>query len=227
MLSLQQSCFVIFIISNVPIQSFFWELYGGVKNSLVLVSLDICPSFVFLLCSFMLYPLRIMNQNCETRSLNFIFFFLIMACVICWRIKILAKNGVLIVFLMVLIWMCAYDNKHMMVTHILFIVVIWQWHGCWTHNIFYPCYLCLLLLLMLIGMVFLAPLPPPLGFFLPLPLRFLLSIPLVLPSLHCILKLTTHTCHHLDHFHSFHTSCGVASTNDYWFTLLYPNRYPT
>jgi hypothetical protein len=52
---------------------------------------------------------------------------------------------------------------------------------------------------MLIAMVFLAPLPPPLG--------FLLSIRPMLLGLHHIFKLATYTCHHLDHFHSLATSC--------------------
>ncbi len=56
-------------------------------------------------------------------------------------------------------------------------------------------------------MVFLAPPPPPLGFFLPLPLGLLLSTQPMLLGLHCILKLTTHIHHHLDHFHFITTSC--------------------
>ncbi len=73
--------------------SLFWRLSGGVKNSLVLVSLDIFPSFVFLLCSLLLYPLRIMSQNCKTRSLDYVFFFFTMACVIFGTIKFLRKMG--------------------------------------------------------------------------------------------------------------------------------------
>jgi hypothetical protein len=42
-------------------------------------------------------------------------------------------------------------------------------------------------------------------FLLPPPLGLLLSIRLVLPSLHCILKLAIHI--HLNHFHSFAISC--------------------
>jgi hypothetical protein len=64
-----------------------------------------------------------MNQNCETRFLDSIFFFLIMACVVCGTFKILVKNGVLIVFMTVFTWMACGDG-HMMVTHILFHAMI-------------------------------------------------------------------------------------------------------
>ncbi len=152
-----------------------------------------------------LYPLCILSQNCETRSLDFIFFFLTMAHVVCKTFKILAKIGVLIVFLTVLPWMCAYSNGYAMVTRILLNVVTQQWHGCLIDNILYSYYLCFLFLLTLIGMVFLAPLPPPLGLFL--------FVWPMLPSLHCIFKLATHIRHHLDHFHSLATSCM-------WFLLM-------
>ncbi len=68
-------------------------------------------------------------------------------------------------------------------------IVIWPIYS-WC---FYSWFLCLLLFLMLVAMVFLVPLLRPLGFLFP--------IRLVLFGLHHIFKLTTHTCHHLDHFH--------------------------
>jgi hypothetical protein len=42
-----------------------------------------------------------------------------MACVVCGTFQILVKNGVLIVFLMILTWMCAYGHEDKMVTRIL------------------------------------------------------------------------------------------------------------
>lgn len=101
--------------------------------------------------------------------------------------------------LMVFIWMCAYSNGHMMVTHILLDVTIWQLHGWLTHNILYPCLLCLLLPMMPIGMVFLVPFP--------LPLRFFLFVWPMLLGLHHILKLAIHIHRHLDHFYYVATSC--------------------
>jgi hypothetical protein len=62
------------------------------------------------------------------------------------------------------------------------------------------------LLLTLIVMLFLAPFPSPLGFLL-LPPLGLLFVQLVLLGLHRIFKLATHTCCHLDHFHSLATYC--------------------
>ncbi len=95
----------------------------------------------------------------------------------------------------------------MMVTCILLDAAIQQWRGCLTHNILYPCIMRPLLLLMPITMVFLAPLPPPLGFLLPSSTSAPLSIWLMLLGLHHIFKLATHTHHHLDHFHFLATSC--------------------
>jgi hypothetical protein len=67
----------------------------------VLVSSNIFPAFVFSLCFCWLYPLRIMNQYCEIRSIDSSFFFLTMACVICGTFQILVKNEVLTIFLTV------------------------------------------------------------------------------------------------------------------------------
>jgi hypothetical protein len=77
-----------------------------------------------------------MSQYYKTRSIDSNFFFLTMACVVCGTFQILAKNGVLIVFLTIFTWMCAYGHEDMMVTCILLDVVISQWHGYLTHNIF-------------------------------------------------------------------------------------------
>jgi hypothetical protein len=104
-----------------------------------------------------LYPLCIVSQYYKTRSINFNFLLLTMARVFCKTFKILAKNGVLIVFLTILTWMCAYSNIHIMVTRILVDATIQYWHGNLTHNIFYLCFLCFicfLLLLMSVAMVF-------------------------------------------------------------------------
>ncbi len=86
-----------------------------------------------------------------------------------------------------------------------------------TQMIQHPRFLILFLFLQLsIVMVFLAPPPPA--------LVFLLSILLVHPNLHCILKLATHTCHLLDHFH-FLAIFFNAFSNEYWFGLFVPNIY--
>jgi len=140
------------------------------------------------------------NQYYETRSIKFSFFFLTMACVVCGAFQFFAKNGVLIIFLTVLTWMCAYGHEHMMVTHIQLDATIWHWLGYLTHNNIYLCFLHLLLFLMLITMVFLASLLPP-------PIRLLLFVQPALLGLHYIFKLATHIRHHLDHFHSLATSC--------------------
>jgi hypothetical protein len=63
-----------------------------------------------------------MNQFSKTSFIHSSFFFLTMTCVVYMIIQILTKNGVLTVFLTVLIYMC--DHAHMMVTHILFDVTI-------------------------------------------------------------------------------------------------------
>jgi hypothetical protein len=65
-------------------------------------------------------------------------------------------------------------------------------------------------------MVFLA--PPPLA------LVFLLSVLLVCPNLHRILKLITHTRRLLDHFHFLAFLKNVFS-NEYWSSLFLPNKY--
>jgi hypothetical protein len=67
-----------------------------------------------------------MSQYYETRSINSNFFFLTMACVVCGTFQILAKNGVLTIFLMILTWMCAYGHEDMMVAHILLDATIWH-----------------------------------------------------------------------------------------------------
>lgn len=158
MLASWQSCFVIFTISSMPIHitylrtlwrskkllnvGFFWHLFW------------FC-FFRYVLC--WLYPLRILNQYCETRSIDSSFFFLTMACIVCKTFQIIAKNVVLTIFLIILTWMCAYGHKHTMVTHIILDAAIEQWRGCLTRNILYPCFLCLLFLLMPMAMVLLAP----------------------------------------------------------------------
>ncbi len=113
----------LFLLSSLSLAclftSFFLRLFWWSKKLFnVGFSWHIFQFCVFHYVPYWLYPLCIVNQYCETRSINFSFFFLTMACVVCETFKILAKNWVLMVFKIVLTWMCACGNKHMMVTYI-------------------------------------------------------------------------------------------------------------
>jgi hypothetical protein len=121
--------------------SFFWGLFSGNKELLII------GFFLHLsqLCFFVIFFLDYFHcewwVNIAKQVLS------TFTCVVSETFQILIKNGVLIIFLTILNYMCAYDHRHMTVTYIpLHDATIQQWLGCLTHNIFYLCFLNLLLL---------------------------------------------------------------------------------